>query len=177
MEPRITEAFPIVYLAIILPVAATGDILSRKIPNWLTFSTMVTGIIYHTWTEGWKGLLSSAAGVAIGLGLLIIFYLSGGMGAGDVKLMGAVGSLVGPKGVFSAFLGTALFGGVYAIVIAMLHGQVQNMIGRYGAMVKTFFYTRQIAYIPASRGEKGPALYYGLAIAFGTLLSVLGRII
>lgn len=177
MYPRLIEAFPILYLAIILPVAAIRDVLSRKIPNWLTFSTMITGIIYHSCTNGWKGFLVSAAGVVVGMGLLITLYLLGGMGAGDVKLMGAVGSLLGPKGVVTAFLGTALFGGVYAIVLILLHGQVQNMVRRYGTMLKTFFHTRQVAYIPAATEEKGPALCYGLAIALGTLFSVFVRII
>jgi prepilin peptidase CpaA len=89
------------------------------------------------------------------------FYLLGGMGAGDVKLMGAVGGFLGPKGVFAAFLGTSLIGGVYAIVLLALQGGITDIIRRYGLMLKAFFFTHRMAYIPPVKKEKMPALCYG----------------
>jgi prepilin peptidase CpaA len=99
-------------LTIILIIASITDLRSQRISNRLTYSTMIFGLAFYSLTSGFSGFLYSIGGLFLGLALLIVFYLVGGMGAGDVKLMAAVGSLLGPQGVFHAFLGTALIGGI-----------------------------------------------------------------
>ncbi|MEW5801465.1 MAG: A24 family peptidase [bacterium] len=177
MDRGLIQAIPILLLAVILLIAAISDFRTRKIPNRLTFPTAAVGIIYHTCVSGWKGLLFSTAGVVAGLALLMVFYLMGGMGAGDVKLMGAVGGLLGPEGVLAAFVGTALIGGIYAVGLLAVHGDLPDMVRRYGIMLKTFFFTHRMVYIPPENRESRPVLCYGLAIAIGTLLSVFIRVI
>jgi len=177
MNPSLIEIAPIIIIAAVLLVAAVSDFRTRKIPNRLTFPAVVVGIIYHTCTGGWKGFLFIVGGVVVGLALLMTFYLLGGMGAGDVKLMGAVGGFLGPKGVFAAFLATSLIGGVYAIILLALQGEIPDIIRRYGLMLKVFFFTHRMAYIPPARKDERPALRYGLAIALGTLLSVFVKVI
>ncbi len=59
--------------------------------------------------------MHSTGGLFLGVAFLLPVYLIGGMGAGDVKLMGAVGSILGPQGVFIAFLYSAIAGGLYAL--------------------------------------------------------------
>jgi len=162
----------IIFLTIILLTAAINDFRFQKIPNWLTLFTVTVGVILHTCTSGWKGFFFSIGGMFLGLALLMAFYLKGGMGAGDVKLMGAVGGILGPGGVFAAFLGTALIGGVYAIALLALGGEIPDLVSRYGAMLKTFFFTHRMAYIPPAKKTTRPALRYGVAIAIGTMLSV-----
>jgi prepilin peptidase CpaA len=108
----------------------------------------------------------------VGIAILLPFYLLGGMGAGDAKLLGAVGGLLGPKGVFLAFLFTALVGGIYALVLLAYHGFLKKAFLRYGIMLKTFFLTGNFIYIPPPERERKPKLWYGLAIALGTFLSV-----
>ena len=94
------------------------------------------------------------------------------MGAGDVKLMGAVGGLLGPKGVFVAFIFTAIIGGIYALVILTLHGLLKETFKRYWMILKTFIFTQKFIYtLPSERGKK-PRLYYGVAIALGTIISI-----
>jgi prepilin peptidase CpaA len=162
----------ILFLLVVLIVAVVSDIRGRKIPNWLTYSSMIVGLIYHTSTKGLAGLLFSIEGVFLGMGLLIIFYLMGGMGAGDAKLMGAVGGLLGPKGVFMAFLFTAIMGGIYALLLLTIHGFLKETAKRYGRIVKTFLFTHQFIPIPSPKTEKKPRLCYGVAIALGTLISL-----
>lgn len=159
-------------LVTILILAAINDIRFQKIPNRLTFMAILSGVVFHGATGGLSGLLLSVEGLFMGLAILIFFYLMGGMGAGDVKLMGAVGALLGPKGVFFAFLATALVGGIYAIVLLASRRQLGATLKRYWLVLKTILLTRKVFYIPPSEAERKPRLRYGVAIALGTMLSV-----
>ena len=163
---------PFLVLIVALLIAAVNDIRFHKIPNWLTFTAIVAGIVYHTAMKGFSGFLFSATGVGVGIAVLIIPYVFRGTGAGDVKLMGSVGGFLGPKGVFLAFLFTSLVGGIYAIVLLALHGFIKETVKRYGSIIKTFVLTKSFIYIPPSKNENKPKLYYGIAIALGTLISV-----
>ena len=107
----------IVFLSGILIIAVTIDVRVRKIPNLLTFPAMATALAFHSITGGWKGFLFSAEGLALGIALFLIPYIMGGMGAGDAKLMGAIGAIIGPRGVFLASLFTAVAGGIYALIV------------------------------------------------------------
>jgi prepilin peptidase CpaA len=98
------------------------------------------------------------------------------MGAGDVKLMGAVGVLLGPKGVFVAFLCTALIGGIYAVILLGLHGHLKESVKRYGTMLKTYIFTMSLVYLPPAKIVKMPVLPYGVAIALGTSLSFIRNV-
>ena len=104
---------------------------------------------------------------SLGIALLILFHLLGGMGGGDVKLMGAVGAFLGPKGVLIAFLATALIGGIYALILLSFHGQLGKTLERYWLILKTYFLTRKVFYVPPSEGEKKPRLRYGSRDCFG----------
>jgi prepilin peptidase CpaA len=161
----------IIFLTLILVTAAVIDARYHKIPNWLTYPTMIGGIGFYAVTKGFDGFLFSIEGIGVGLAVLIFPYLMGGMGAGDTKLMGAIGGLLGPNDVFTAFLFTALVGGIYAVVLLISCGCLLRTVSRYGRMLKTLLLTTQFCYIPAPNG-KTPRLYYGVAIASGTLLSI-----
>lgn len=171
------EITKLVILAIILLIAVVSDIRFHKIFNWLTFPAMVVAISYHSYMSGLQGLLFSVVGIFVGIGLLILFYFKGGMGAGDVKLMGAVGGMLGAKGVFVAFLCTALVGGIYAIILLALHRQLKDTVKRYGTIMKVFIFTRSLIYMPPEKREKMPLMPYGVSIAIGSSLSVLKDVI
>ena len=156
-------------LLIVLAIAAITDVRTRRIPNWLTYPTMVAGLLYHVYANGWQGFLFGSEGLFLGFALLIVFYLLGGMGAGDVKLMAGVGSILGPKIVFVAFLFTALTGGIYAIITIMIYGKLKD----YFLSIKTLIFTGKLIIVPAKNAEKLPALYYGVAIAVGTFITVI----
>jgi prepilin peptidase CpaA len=161
----------IIFLSTILLVAAMIDFNTQKIPNLLTYPSMLAALMFHGITNGGDGLLFSGGGLVLGTLIFIIPYLLGGMGAGDAKLMGAVGAALGPKGVFIASLLTGLTGGIYAIALILLHWQAcRHFVFRTATTLKTFAMTRQFIPIPAPENEKKPRLCYGIAIAVGTWL-------
>ena len=161
-----------IILLITLSIAVVLDIRYQKIPNWLTFSAMLAAVVLNTSSMGLQGFLFSFGGVLVGIAVMIIPYLMGGMGAGDAKLMGAVGGMLGPKGVFIAFLLTALIGGIYALGILAYFGGFRETFRRYWQMLKMFFLTGKVNYISPSANETRPRLRYGIAIALGTIMTV-----
>jgi prepilin peptidase CpaA len=161
------DIFLIIFLSIILIAAAINDLRFQKIPNLLTYPTMGIALGYHFVMNGLDGLLFSSGGLALGIAILILPYLMEGMGAGDAKLMGAVGAILGARGVF-------IIGGLYALILVLIKRQhFKGFFTRQAATLKTFIFTKQFIPIPGDSNEKEPRLCYGIAIALGTLFSVL----
>lgn len=162
----------VVALMIVLLIAVVTDLRSSRIPNWLTFSAMGFALAGHAWLGSMHGVLFSLAGLGTGLGLFFLIYLAGGIGAGDVKLMAAIGAFVGVYGVLSSAWLAMVVGGVYAITAMCyqwgLASAGQRLVNAaYGVvLVGGSAWTRELA-LPFK-------LRYGLAIAGGTLLFQLG---
>ena len=165
----IMENFQIIFLSVLLVTAATVDLRSQKIPNIITYPSMLIALTYHTIINGTEGLLFSAGGIAIGIALLIIPYLMGGMGAGDAKLMGAIGGFIGAKAAFYAFLIIAAVGGVYALIIVVIYRSSFSGFFRkqFDTLVNFILIKKYIPDIEQSEKSR-PKLCYGLAIALGT---------
>jgi prepilin peptidase CpaA len=167
------DVFLIIFLSIILIAAAVNDLRFQKIPNLLTYPAMAITVGCHVVMNGLDGLLFSAGGLALGIAVFILPYLMGGMGAGDAKLMGAVGAVLGAKGVFVAFLFTAIAGGVYALILLLVRRRAFKGFWQQDvATLKTFMFTKQFIPISGDNNEKKPKLCYAIAIALGTLFSV-----
>ena len=167
------ELFPIIFLSVILITAAIIDLRNQRIPNLLTYPGILMALTYHTIINGIEGLLFSAGGIGIGICLLIIPYLMGGMGAGDAKLMGAIGGFVGAKGVFYTFLLTAAVGGIYALILSVVYrSKFKGFIKKRLNTFIGFILTRK--YIPDNQkiAKNEPKLCYGLAIAIGTAIYI-----
>lgn len=96
-------------------VATAEDLWRRQISNPIPVAGLVAGFVYHGVQSGWRGLLEALAGAVLGFVVFLIFYVLGGMGGGDVKLMAAFGALLGWRGVLWASLWTAAAGGVLAL--------------------------------------------------------------
>jgi prepilin peptidase CpaA len=163
------DSFCIMFLSGILILAAYIDFDRQKIPNLITCPGMVIALSYHGLTGGVDGLWFSLAGLAIGIGILLVPYLMGGMGAGDAKLMGAVGAMIGVKGVIYAFICTAIIGGVYALVLMIIHrSRFKGYFKKQMTTLWTLILTRKYIPDPIKAAQKRPRLCYGLAIALGT---------
>jgi prepilin peptidase CpaA len=103
--------------AIIVP-AALFDLRWRRVPNWLTLSGLMLGIALNIFVSGRAGLVTSSAGFGLAVLVYAPLYLLRGIGAGDLKLMAAVGAIVGPGNWLVIFVFSALAGGVAALVLA-----------------------------------------------------------
>ena len=140
-------------------LAAYIDLRTRRIPNWLTVGMLAAGLVVNVWELGAAGFGVALAGCALGLVLLLPFYVVGGMGAGDVKLLGAVGALVGPQTLVSVAIYGALVGGTMSLVALAARGSLIPAVTEILAQQR----------LPARSGLKLP---YGLAIASGVYLSL-----
>ena len=161
-----------VLLAVVLVTAMCTDLRSSRIPNWLTFPAMGVALLAHAWQAGLPGALFSLGGLGTGLGLFLLIHLSGSIGAGDVKLMAAVGAIVGPYGALVCALLAIVVGGVYAL------GAMCYQWG-FVATGRKLVYATQGALLTggkiwAQELQLPFRLRYGLAVAGGTLLFVLG---
>jgi prepilin peptidase CpaA len=165
------------FVFLVLIIAVVWDLRFRRIPNWLTLPVLVFGVGYHTITAGTTGLVFSLLGVAVGFGFFLLFYLAGGMGAGDVKLMAAIGSLLGPKDVLFAGAYTAIAGGVYAVILLIAIKENRKAFARYGLMAKALLTTGHFAPIPRDESVKTTPLCYGVAIAVGTIAVLVQRML
>ena len=163
------DYFLTIFLSVLLIASAIFDLKLQKIPNLLSLPGMLLALSYHSTLNGFDGLLFSAGGIGAGIGLLIIPYLMGGMGAGDAKLMGAIGGFLGAKAAFYVFLIIATVGGVYALLLVVIYRS--NFSGFFRKQFDTLVsFILMQKYIPdMEESEKSrPKLCYGLAIALGT---------
>jgi prepilin peptidase CpaA len=157
-------------LGVLLIIAAVIDLRSHRIPNLLTLPTILLSLSFHTIFQGAHGFVFSLTGSALGIGLLAVPYLMGGMGAGDAKLMGAVGAIVGPKGVFTVFLLTAVAGGICAFFFLLVHRRRFKVFFRDRIdALQLFLLTRRYVPEPKSKAHQRPRLCYGVPIALGSI--------
>lgn len=134
-----------------------SDVKTRRIPNLLTLPGIFLGFILNTILSGFNGFKLSLFGFLIGFCFFLIFYLIGGMGAGDVKLMGAVGAIMGYPLIINVFIFTVISS--FIIIIFMFFPIILNsVISKNYSNLKSIRKT----YIP-----------YGLAISLGTFITII----
>ena len=114
----------------------------RRIPNWLTVSGLLLGIVVNTALFRWTGLRSALLGSLLGLGLLLPFVLLRSLGAGDWKLAGALGACLGPRELGAVLVGTILLAGIMALVVVIWKGRLLRTLRNIGSMLAAFFHLR-----------------------------------
>jgi len=155
-------------------VGAVIDVRQHRIPNWLTYPAIGMGIVLRWFFFGWRGLGSAVAGCLLAGGIVFLFYLVRAMGAGDVKLLAAIGSLVGPSDAVVVLAATAISGGVLALLYVMFRRRVGSTLRNVGSVL-TFHTWNGLKAHPELNLDNPSALRmpYGLAIATGTLYTFL----
>lgn len=172
-------------MLVLMLVGASGffDAKERKIPNKITFTGIIVGVIINLVTGGWTGLLLSIGGMSVGLAIFFIPFVMGGMGAGDVKLMGAIGALMGWQFSLLTALYSALVGGGMVIVYLLYTGKLRD----YFKKILLFFIqllfhflnqlgnSEKIEHLHqrfVKNGQEYKKIYipYGVAIAGGAIL-------
>lgn len=166
---------PLAYgqLALMLAFAAYSDTRYHRIPNGVTFGGAVAGLVLQSYFGGFEALGSGLAGVAVGLGAFLIFYIKGAMGAGDVKLMAAVGAFLGPSAMLLAAALTLIVGGVMAVAILLRHGGLGQLARRYFMTVNFLVVSGTLNHTGPGEGEAAARRFpYALAIGLGTLWAI-----
>jgi prepilin peptidase CpaA len=154
-------------------VMAVGDWRSRRIPNFLTFGGALAGIVFQTAVMGWVGLFQALTGLLLGLGLLLLPYILGGMGAGDVKALAALGAWLGPKGIFSVFCYMGMAGGLMSLGVLIWNGVLWSYLRRGWVLLQNLILCRDRKIIVATLtpgSEVTEGLPYGVAIAVGMVV-------
>ena len=161
---------------------AIGDVRTRRIPNYLTLGIALSGLAYQLGLQGWQGAVHSFTGLALGFGLLFIPYAMGGMGAGDVKALAALGAWLGPWATFLLFCYTAVAGGLLALGVLWWRGLLWKKIRQGWVALVNWLLRRPFGGEPASAARKTldltSGLPYGVAIALGmTILYLRGPVL
>jgi prepilin peptidase CpaA len=154
-------------------VAAVCDLRNRRIPNLLTFGGAAAAVVFSLFTHGASGLWTSLGGWLAGLGLFLPFWLLGGMGAGDVKLLACLGAWLGPEATLYAALYASVAGGAMAIAMALATGYLGEAVLNV-QMLLGHFMKSGLKPLPAVtlQGSRGPRLPYALPIAAGAVAAI-----
>jgi len=167
----------IIMVGLLVLLAMYSDFSWRKIPNCLTLPAIALGFFLNFLGNSWNGLIFAFFGLLVGMGLLILPYLLGGMGGGDVKFMGALGALLGSYSVLNIFLYATLFGGAIAIVMAIANKSLTDTLKKVWLLLKCIFLF-QAPLAGTGLFKKSLEIPYGLAIGAGTFLYlIVGNII
>jgi prepilin peptidase CpaA len=150
---------------------AWGDLRTRRIPNYLTLGTAATGLAFSLVTNGGMGLLSAFLGMLMGFAFLILPYLWGGMGAGDVKALAALGAWLGPWATLFLFCYMGIAGGLMALGVLYWKGLLWQKIRQGWAALLNLILCRSAGLsAPKPPREQTPGIPYGVAIAVGMVL-------
>jgi prepilin peptidase CpaA len=117
-------------------VGSVHDVRERRIPNRVTGPAIAAGLALHTFAGGWHGLGDSALAGLIAGAVFLIFCIVGGMGAGDVKLMTAVGCIAGLAPLPLLLIAVAVAGALFAIAVSIRHGRLRETLRNVGALLE-----------------------------------------
>lgn len=161
----------------LLAWAAAIDVRSRRIPNWLTFSLMLTGFAQSfTWART-VSPTGALLGFLAGFGLTFLLYGIGAMGGGDVKLLAAVGAWMGPWPTLIVFMTEAIIGMVFVLVQAAAQGRLGRLFRNSTVIAMSFAHADQAGLDHAVETGKACSgnvkpLPYAVPVFFATLITL-----
>ncbi len=152
-----------VWIAVLVGLAATvDDLVRRQIANWIPAAALAGGFGWQIGRDGLvMGVLHALAGAGAGFAVFLIFYLLGGMGGGDVKLMAGFGALLGTGRLIEAAMWTAGVGGLLALGVVAYQG------------LRRQFWPKRV--LTAAEKERGDSIPYAPAITLGVWLSLMPK--
>lgn len=159
-----------ILLLLLAGTAAAFDIRTRRIPNWLTVAGAAAGLLSNAWLFSWAGLRDAAVGIALALLVYLPLVWLRGMGAGDAKLMAAIGAFTGPANWIAIFALSGLLGGVMGLGLALWKRRLRRTLASTAELAGDLARLRK----PHERKPEwdvqqsaGLRLPYGLVIALG----------
>lgn len=166
------EHWEVKLVSAVLIWAAWIDGKQLRVPNWMTYPMILTGLIYGAVSGGWSGLGHSSVGMLVGLACLLPLYSVGGMGAGDVKLMAGMGAWVGATTTWYAFCVSVVVGAIMAVCMAAYRNKLTHHINNFFFILnewRTVKDPRKLAEIAAERKPTMLLLPYGIPICIGSI--------
>lgn len=156
-------------------VCISVDLRTGRIPNLLSAAAIVIGLVLNAYLFGISGLLHSIEGMAVNVALLVGPFALGGIGGGDVKMMGAVGALLGGPGLALSALACGLvFGGILMVAHLLRLGRLREKLVALREMLMAALLVRSAAPLTVSVANPGAvALPYSIPLASGTIVVVL----
>lgn len=174
---RVLAILPQVLLVTTLLVCSYTDLKHRKVLNKVLFPAAMLALVLQVALQGGQGALIWLKGTLAGIALLLIPFLLGGIGAGDLKLLGVVGSFMGPGFVLRAFLVAALIGGLLSLIFLWKRKELKHTIKRIGGAIKLFLFSCfRVWNIGQMESEHVVTLPYAVTIALGTFLCLVGEL-
>jgi len=164
------ENWPIKLVSAILILAAWIDGKELKVPNWITFPMVLTGLVYSAAVGG--GLSAGLLGMCCGLLCLLPLYAVGGMGAGDVKLMAGIGAWVGWEITFYSFCVSVIVGAVMAVIMVAWSGAWKKHYEQLLLILSEWTVIRNPYELSKIAAERKPTMFllpYGIPICIGTI--------
>jgi prepilin peptidase CpaA len=162
--------------AAVSAIAGYTDWRSRRIPNWLTIPALLVGVATNTLVRGWPGTKDSLLGAGLGLALLLPFVIIRALGAGDWKLVGALGAFLGPRELILILIVTIFVNGIMAVAMIIWKGRIrqsaQNFI-RLLASVATLQMPSRDLTLDNPDAVKVP---FGVAVAAAMIVYTVGKI-
>ena len=162
-----------IFVGTLLAIACISDLRTRRIPNVLTFTAAGLALVFHVVTGGWSAAGTSLAGLLVGGALFFPMFALRGMGAGDVKLLAAVGAWIGPGQIVFVALATSIVGGLIGLVVAIGHGYLKAAVSNLWLLL---MHWRVWGLRPLSEvsleGSSGPRLAYALPIFAGLVTTL-----
>ena len=154
-------------------IAAVWDLKTRRIPNVLTFGSAALAVLTHLFLSGPAAAGLSLAGWLVGVAFFLPFFVLGGMGAGDVKLMAALGAWVGPATAVWVALFSLIAGGVIGLAVALAFGYLTQA---FANVVWMFQFWRSEGPKPVPNvtlaTHEGPRLAYAIPVFAGLMVTL-----
>jgi prepilin peptidase CpaA len=161
-----------VWMVAIVPALVAGwtDWRSRRIPNWLTVPTLLLGIVMNSVAAGWTGAKESLLGAGLGLGILLPFVLIRSLGAGDWKLIGALGAFLGPSRLITVLMWTILIAGLMAVLMIIWKKRVKQTARNLLHMITGLFTLRLPGPEVSLDNPESSKIPFGVAVAVTVVL-------
>jgi prepilin peptidase CpaA len=155
------------------------DVISRRIPNRLTYTAIIAALVLRLALLGWRGLVAGLAGLLVCGGLFFLLFMIGAMGGGDVKLMAAVGAWIGYRHTLTALIVCSICGGVIALGYVVVLKRYRTTFSNVASLIR-FHAVRGAKQHPELNlsSAKAVRMPYGIAIAggaVGTLISTIWK--
>jgi prepilin peptidase CpaA len=156
--------------AVLALAAGITDWRSRRIPNWLTMPALVIGVAVNAWLRGWAGAKDSLLGAGLGLLLLLPFVLLRSLGAGDWKLVGALGAFLGPGNLITVLFATVLVAGLMALLLVIWKGRLLHTLKNIGRLLGALFSFHLPGQELTLDDPKSAKVPFGVAVAIAVIV-------